>query len=205
MAQLTGQKVGVAVGLMAAIPWFFGIFACYFIGKAATRVVRRRVWGTGLFISTGLCIFGSAWAGANHIPALGIIFITLAGARSFPSAPSRGPTRRRSSRNRGGRGDRPDQLARKPRRLRADPATSVNQITASDTGTMGVYALGVLPFLAAAMMFATRRFKNKADELLEQRKVSALTSALQRLDPAESTNHPAEPQQPDHPPHPGGA
>ena len=46
--------------------------------------------------------------------------------------------------------------------------TSVNQITASDTGTMGVYALGVLPFLAAAMMFATRRFKNKADELLEQ-------------------------------------
>ena len=33
---------------------------------------------------------------------------------------------------------------------------------------MGVYALGVLPFLAAAMMFATRRFKNKADELLEQ-------------------------------------
>jgi hypothetical protein len=33
---------------------------------------------------------------------------------------------------------------------------------------MGVYALGVLPFLAAAMMFATKRFKNKADDLLEQ-------------------------------------
>ena len=46
--------------------------------------------------------------------------------------------------------------------------TSVNQMTASDTGTMGVYALGVLPFLAAAMMYLTKRFKNKADELLEK-------------------------------------
>ena len=33
---------------------------------------------------------------------------------------------------------------------------------------MGVYALGVLPFLAAAMMFGTRKFQNKADELLEK-------------------------------------
>ncbi|HSO91911.1 MAG TPA: MFS transporter, partial [Arthrobacter sp.] len=46
--------------------------------------------------------------------------------------------------------------------------TSVNEMTASDTGTMGVYALGVLPFVAAAMMFATKRFQNKADDLLEK-------------------------------------
>jgi hypothetical protein len=32
---------------------------------------------------------------------------------------------------------------------------------------MGIYALGVLPFLAAAMMIGTRKFKNKADDLLE--------------------------------------
>ena len=45
VAQLTGQKVGIAVGLLAAIPWFFGIFACYFIGKAANTVARRRRLG----------------------------------------------------------------------------------------------------------------------------------------------------------------
>ena len=32
---------------------------------------------------------------------------------------------------------------------------------------MGVYALGVLPFVAAVMMYATKKFRNKADELLE--------------------------------------
>jgi hypothetical protein len=32
---------------------------------------------------------------------------------------------------------------------------------------MGIYALGVLPFVAALMMWGTRRFKNKADELLD--------------------------------------
>jgi sugar phosphate permease len=97
VSQLTGQKVGLMVGLLAAIPWFFGIFACYFIGRAANTIVRRRVWGTGLFLSTGLCIFGSAWAGANHIPALGILYIPL-GVCSFLSiAPSPGPTPRPSS------------------------------------------------------------------------------------------------------------
>jgi hypothetical protein len=33
---------------------------------------------------------------------------------------------------------------------------------------MGVYALGVLPFLAAAMMYGTKKFKNKADDLLQE-------------------------------------
>ena len=36
VAMLTGQKVGFAVGLLVGMPWFFGIFACYFIGRAAT-------------------------------------------------------------------------------------------------------------------------------------------------------------------------
>jgi hypothetical protein len=34
---------------------------------------------------------------------------------------------------------------------------------------MGVYALGVLPFLAAIMMYATKRFHNKADDLLDEK------------------------------------
>jgi nitrate/nitrite transporter NarK len=45
--------------------------------------------------------------------------------------------------------------------------TAVNEATQSPTGSMGVYALSVLPFVAAAMMYATKRFKNKADDLLD--------------------------------------
>jgi nitrate/nitrite transporter NarK len=44
--------------------------------------------------------------------------------------------------------------------------TAVNSATADPTGSAGVYALGILPFLAAAMMYGTRAFRNKADDLL---------------------------------------
>jgi MFS family permease len=170
VAQLTGQKVGIAVGLLAAIPWFFGIFACYFIGKAANTVARRRRWGTALFISTGLCIFGSAWAGANQLPALGIIFITLAVCSflstgpicwSYPTAFLTGTAAAAGIGLINSLGNLGGFVAPILR-------TTVNQVTASDTGTMGVYALGVLPFVAALLMFGTKRFSNKADELLEK-------------------------------------
>lgn len=168
VAQLTGQEVGLAVGLLSAIPWFFGIFACYLIGKAANTVVRRRRWGTALFLSTGLCIFGSAWAGANHQPALGIIFITLAVCSflaigpiswSYPTAFLTGTAAAAGIGLINSLGNLGGFVAPILR-------TTVNEVTASDTGTMGVYALGVLPFLAAIMMFGTKRFSNKADELL---------------------------------------
>ncbi|WP_217376710.1 MFS transporter [Paenarthrobacter ureafaciens] len=168
VAQLTGQKVGLAVGLLSAIPWFFGIFACYLIGKAANSVVRRRRWGTALFVSTGLCIFGSAWAGANQQPALGIIFITLAVCSflsigpiswSYPTAFLTGTAAAAGIGLINSLGNLGGFVAPILR-------TTVNEVTASDTGTMGVYALGVLPFLAAIMMFGTKRFSNKADELL---------------------------------------
>jgi nitrate/nitrite transporter NarK len=44
--------------------------------------------------------------------------------------------------------------------------TGINKTFESETGSAGIYALGVLPFLAALMMFATRWFRNKADDLL---------------------------------------
>ena len=171
VAQLTGQKVGLAVGLLSAIPWFFGIFACYFIGRAANTVVRRRLWGTGLFLSTGLCIFGSAWAGANHQPALGILFITLAVcsflsigpiAWSYPTAFLTGTAAAAGIGLINSLGNLGGFVAPILR-------TSVNEMAASDTGTMGVYALGVLPFLGAIMMFATRKFHTKADDLLHKK------------------------------------
>ncbi|MDQ6753187.1 MAG: MFS transporter [Actinomycetota bacterium] len=170
VAQLTGQKVGFAVGMLAAIPWFFGIFACYFIGRHATTVVRRRLWGTWLFVSTGVCIFGSAWAGANHLPVVGIILITLAVCSflsvgpiswSYPSAFLTGTAAAAGIgliNSLGNLGGFVAPLLR----------TWVNDVANSATSTAGIYALGVLPFLAALMMFGTKLFRsNKADELLD--------------------------------------
>jgi len=50
VASLTGHKVGLAVRLLVAVPWFFGIVACYVVGRAATTVRRRRVLGVVLVL-----------------------------------------------------------------------------------------------------------------------------------------------------------
>ncbi len=168
VSQLTGQKVGLAVGLLVAVPWFFGIISCYLVGRAATSIVRRRLYGTVLFLTTGLCIFGSAWAGTNHLPALGLIFITLAVCSflavgpitwSYPTAFLTGAAAAAGIGLINSLGNLGGFVAPILR-------TAINGATGSPTGSAGVYALGVLPFLAAALMFATRRFKNKADEFL---------------------------------------
>ena len=169
VADLTGTKVGLKVGLLVAVPWFFGIFACYFIGRSATSIHRRRVWGALLFISTGLCMFGSAWAGTYHQPVLGIVFITLAVCSflgvgpivwSYPTAFLTGAAAAagigliNSFGNLGGF-------------VAPILRTKVNGVVNDAAGSAGIYALGVLPFLAAAMMLYTRRFRVKADELLD--------------------------------------
>jgi nitrate/nitrite transporter NarK len=133
-------------------------------------VVRRRIWGTWLFVSTGVCIFGSAWAGANHLPVVGIILITLAVCSflsvgpiswSYPSAFLTGTAAAAGIgliNSLGNLGGFVAPLLR----------TWVNDVANSATDTTGIYALGVLPFLAALMMFGTKMFKsNKADQLLD--------------------------------------
>ena len=169
VAQLTGQKVGLAVGLLVAVPWSCGIFACYFVGRAATTITRRRSFGIGLFISTGFGIFGSAWAGSNHQPVVGMFFITMAVCSflavgpitwSYPtafltgSAAAAGIGLINSLGNLGGF-------------VAPILRTAVNGFTSDPTGSAGVYALGVLPFLGALLMYGTRKLKTRADDLLD--------------------------------------
>ncbi|GAA2006289.1 MFS transporter [Nakamurella flavida] len=167
VSALTGTKVGLQVGLLSAIPWFFGIFACYFVGKAATTVERRRKFGVVLFITTGLSLFGAAYAGSNSLPTLGIIFLTLTVCSflavgpvtwSYPTAFLSGTAAAAGIGLINSLGNLGGFVAPNLRNI-------VNGWFDSD-GPAGVVALGILPFVAAVMMFMTYRFKNKADELL---------------------------------------
>jgi len=165
---LLDRKVGFAVGLVTAIPWFFGIFACYYIGRAANTIRRRRTFGALLFVSTGLAIGLSAWAGSHDQPLLALVFITLAVCSflsigpitwSYPTAFLTGTAAAggigliNSLGNLGG-------FVAPNLRIAA-----VNAFGGNDAA--GLYALGVLPFLAAVMMYGTKRFRLSADKLLE--------------------------------------
>jgi sugar phosphate permease len=169
VAELTGQKVGLKVGLLVAIPWFFAIFSTYLIGRTATTMTRRRNLGIWLFVSTGLCIFGSAWAGTNHLPVIGLVFITLAVSSflavgpitwSYPTAFLTGTAAAAGIGLINSLGNLGGFVAPILR-------TEVNALANSATGSAGVYALGVLPFLAALLMYGTKRLKTRADELLD--------------------------------------
>lgn len=87
VASLTGQKVGWQVGLISAIPWAVGLFTCYYAGKHATTVRRRRNWGALFYLLTGVAILVSAWAGANGLGLIGLIAITVAVASFLADGP----------------------------------------------------------------------------------------------------------------------
>lgn len=155
---------------MAAIPWFFGLFACYFIGRAANTVLRRRIWEDRavplhrtlhLRLRPGRRHQRSSpghhlhHPGRLQLPSIGPIAWSFQTAFLIGTAAAAGIGLINSLGSIGGF-------------VAPILQTSVNEISASETGTMGIYALGVLPFVAAATMLGTRRFKNKADELLEQ-------------------------------------
>lgn len=172
VANLLGQDVGWQVGLVAAIPWLVGLFACYFFGKAANTIARRRNWGTLFYISTGLFILGSAWAGANGQPILGILFITLAVASflsvgpitwSYPTAFLTGTAAAAGIGLINSLGNLGGFVAPIMR-------TAINEAVPTDSGAWGVVSLGVFAFLAAAMLFGTKLFSAKADALLEAEK-----------------------------------
>lgn len=178
---LVGREVGLQVGLLTAIPWFVGLFACYFVGRIANTVPRRRTLGTVFFVSTGLCIFGSAWAGSTDRPALGIAFITLAVASflcigpimwSYPTAFLVGTAAA------AGIG-----LINSLGNLGGFVAPIMRNQVSSALGdeSFGLYALGVLPFVAAVLMWRTKRFRIRADALLvDVRDGSTATPRVER-------------------------
>lgn len=171
VAGLIGKKVGWEVGLVSAIPWLVGLFACYFLGKAAHTLARRRNWGTLLYIGTGVFILGSGWAGANHLPLLGILFITLAVASflsvgpitwAYPTAFLTGTAAAAGIGLINSLGNLGGFVAPLMR-------TGINTAVPTDSGVWGVVSLGVFAFVAAAMVYATKFFKGaKSDELLDE-------------------------------------
>jgi len=169
VAGLIGQDVGWQVGLVAAIPWLVGLFACYFFGKAANTIVRRRNWGTTFYVITGVAILASAWAGANGQPILGILCITIAVASflsvgpitwSYPTAFLTGTAAAAGIGLINSLGNLGGFVAPLMR-------TGINEAVPTDSGAWGVVSLGVFAFLAAVMLFCTKFFSSKADALLE--------------------------------------
>lgn len=168
---LIGQDVGWQVGLVSAIPWAVGLFACYYAGKHADTIKRRRVWGAWFFVITGVSILVSAWAGANNQGLIGLLAITIAVSAflaagpitwSFPTsfltgaAAATGIGLINSLGNLGGF-------------VAPIMRTGFNEAVPTESGAWGVVSLGVFAFLAAAMMWATRFFSAKADALLDEK------------------------------------
>lgn len=168
VSQLIGRKVGLEVGLVAAIPWAVGLFACYYLGKHADTVQRRRSWGAIGFVLTGAGILASAWAGATGHALLGIAAMTLAVAAfltvgpicwSFPTsflagtAAATGIGLINSLGNLGGF-------------VAPIMRTEINGLAPTPSGAWGVVSLGVLAFVAAVLMWATRFLSAPADALL---------------------------------------
>ncbi|MCM6761803.1 MFS transporter [Rathayibacter sp. ZW T2_19] len=170
VANLIGQDVGFQVGLVSAIPWLVGLFACYYVGRHANTIRRRRSWGSLFYIFTGLSIFGSAWAGANGQPILGLLFITLAVSSflsvgpitwAYPTAFLTGAAAAAGIGLINSLGNLGGFVAPLMR-------NGFNEAIPTESGVWGVVSLGVFAFLAAAMMFSTKFFRGaKADELLE--------------------------------------
>lgn len=166
---LIGRDVGWEVGLVTAVPWAVGLFFCYYIGKHADTVRRRRNWGAVAFLLTGTAILVSAWAGANGYPLFGIAAITVAVSAflcagpitwSFPTAFLAGAAAATGIGLINSLGNLGGFVAPLMR-------TAINDVVPTESGAWGVVSLGVLAFVAAAMMWATRYFTSRADDLLD--------------------------------------
>lgn len=165
---LIGRDVGWEVGLVTAVPWAVGLFVCYYVGRHADTLRRRRNWGAIAFVLTGTAILASAWAGAHGYALLGIVAITVAVSAflsagpiswAFPTAFLAGAAAATGIGLINSIGNLGGFVAPVMR-------TAINEVVPTGSGAWGVVSLGVLAFLAAAMMWGTRFFRARADELL---------------------------------------
>ncbi|QDP96056.1 MFS transporter [Microlunatus elymi] len=171
VSSLIGQDIGWQVGLVSGIPWLVGLIACYLVGRSANTVFRRRTWGTGFYLATGLFIFGSAWAGANGQPLLGIVCIVFAVASflsvgpitwAYPTAFLTGAAAAAGIGLINSLGNLGGFVAPLMR-------TAINKSVPTDSGAWGVVSLGVFAFLAAALLFGTKFFRqSKSDQMLAE-------------------------------------
>jgi MFS family permease len=171
VAGLLGKKVGWEVGLVSAIPWLVGLFACYYFGRAANTIPRRRNWGTLFYIGTGLFIIGSAWAGMNNQPLLGIVFITLAVASFLSVGPITWayPTSFLTGAAAAAGIGLINSLGNLGGFVAPLMRTAFNDAMPTASGAWGVVSLGVFAFLAAVMIYLTKFFRtSKSDEMLDE-------------------------------------
>ncbi|MEH0109219.1 MFS transporter [Tersicoccus sp. MR15.9] len=175
VSSLIGLKVGWQVGLISAIPWLVGLFACYYFGRAANTLGRRRSWGTLFYLSTGVFILGSAWAGANNLPLLGILFITLAVASFLSVGPITWayPTSFLTGAAAAAGIGLINSLGNLGGFVAPLMRTSINAAVPTPTGAWGVVSLGVFAFAAAVMIWLTKYFRRaKSDDLLHDEPVA---------------------------------
>lgn len=155
----------LSAGFLSSIPWICAVVAMYFAAKWQDKAKSRKP----LLVVALLVAAAGTYAAAVASPVLALVFLAIA-AMGFKSASPLFWTIPQS-------GLHPLVLAPAIAIINSlgnlggfvAPIlrTAVNEAIQSPTGSMGVYALGVLPFVAAAMMYATKRFKNKADDLLD--------------------------------------
>ncbi|KQO63116.1 MFS transporter [Curtobacterium sp. Leaf261] len=170
VSALIGQDIGWQVGLVSGIPWFVGLIACYLIGRHANSVSRRRNWGTFFYVTTGLSIIASAWAGAVGQPVVGILFISLAVASFLSAGPITWayPTAFLTGAAAAAGIGLINSLGNLGGFVAPLMRTAFNASAPTESGVWGVVSLGVFAFLAALMVFCTKFFhRPKSDEYLD--------------------------------------
>lgn len=64
VASIVGAKVGLKVGLLAAVPWLCAVALTWFVPRRADRVGSHRAWTVRLLVMSGLGIVVSGIAGS---------------------------------------------------------------------------------------------------------------------------------------------
>ena len=81
IAELVGAKVGLAVGLMTAVPWGFAILATFLLSRLADRTGKRRLVASASLTAAAVGILASA---LTDNPLMGLAALSL-GAAGFIS------------------------------------------------------------------------------------------------------------------------